>query len=451
MNPWMDAEHHAEMAQQFIARGQWRRALHALSTAIELAPDRPHWYAGLGMAYEVLGQPLEAAEAYQQAIDLGLRDTQTLLRLTLCLIRSNRCESALRQLEQLTRREPDCEQAYCQQILAYGKLGQQEDARLMFDVVMQTNEHSAQAHDYLAHSHVVRQEYDAAVKLWERVLELDPTYPGVLSHLGQAHMQVGRLGRARKLLRQHLRREPQDLDSTLTLARLLLVMNRNSEADEVLRIAAENHPGSAPVQLALGDVALKNGHLDAAASRFRRAISLDPACPGARLGLAMILADEDKETQARSLLLAELACDGHTSGQMLKLCALLIRLGMAARAVGLLTSMLEANDAMPLFQRRRERAEAYHHRGAALLYAGEAQRGMADVRRALRYDRTHAMAMQNMILAYLETNQPLHAGVLLRRYRRYRRLNSTMRRLAWRWRWQMRRRRVARWLPWRVG
>ena len=445
MNQWMDAEYHARMAQQFLDAGQWRKAMRALETALDLSPNRVEWVMGLGMTHEALEDPASAAQAYQRAIELGMDDLETQLRLTHNLIQSGRWQSAVHRLEAITSADPDCEEAYCQQILAYAKLGDHHQAQLMFDIVMQTDEDNAQAYDYLAHSHVMQQRFDIALRLWEKVLELDPVYPGVLAHLGQAYLKVGRLGRSRKLLRRHLRRHPDDVEAMVMLGRLLVAMKRHAEADETFRIAAEMSPGSASVHLALGELALMHGHLDAAGTRFRRAAELEPGCPGARLGLAMIALDEGQWQEARSLLIAESACEHHSAAQLLKIAELLMHVGLAHRATGLLTSALSSTDE-PVFVQRRQRAAAFHHRSTAMFALDQSQHGIADGRRTLRLERTHAMALQNLVLAYLDQGQPLHAGVLLRRYHKSQPMTPLMCRLAWRWRWAMRSRRVRRWV-----
>lgn len=443
MNQWMDAEHHAQMAQQFLEAGEWRKALNALRAALDLSPHRTEWQLGLAMTHEALGEPLQAADAYQRAIDIGADDLETQLRLTHNLIQAGHCLRAIARLEVITATIPSCEEAYCQQILAYAKLGDHAMARVMFDIVMQTDEHNARAYDFMAHSFAARQQFDIALRLWEKTYELEPAYPDVLANLGQAYVKVGRLGRARKLLRRHLRVQPEDVDAMVVLGRLLIAMDRHAEADETFRIAAELSPSSAPVHLALGELAMLHGHLDAAEARFRRALSLAAGCAGARLGLAMIAWDEGQRQEAKSLLIAEAACDGHSPAQLLKLCGMMMRVGLAHRAAGVLTAAIEC-DNEPVFVQRRDLAAAHHHRSAAMFELGQVDAGIADARKTLRLERTHEMAMHNLVLAYLDRGSLWHAGVVLRRYRKSRPATPQMCRLAWRWRWAMRRWRLRR-------
>lgn len=441
----MDAEHHARMAQQFLDAGEWRKARHALEAALELSPNRVEWLQGLGMTHEALNEPLAAAAAYQRAIEVGASDTGTILRMTHNLIQADRCRAAIEQLQRLTDQRPSCEEAYAQQILAYAKLGDHDEARVMFDIVMQTDEDNTMAYDYLARSFAMQQRHDVAIRLWEKAAEIEPNHADLLAHLGQAYLRVGRFGRARKLLRKHLRLQPNDVDSMVTLGRLLVAMNRHAEAEETFRIASEMAPGSAAVQLSLGELALMHGHLDGASTRFRRALDLDPGVAGARLGLAMIACDEGRQAEARHLLVTESTCDNHSPGQLLKISALMIRLGLASRAAGLLGSCLNETE-QPIFVQRRHRADAYHHRANAMFALNKLEAGIRDARQTVRLDRAHTLAMQNLILAYLNAGKSLHAAVMLRRYRKRRPMTPLVQRLAWRTKWALRGRRLRRWV-----
>lgn len=439
----MDAEHHARMAQQFLDAGEWHKAQHALEAALELSPNRVEWLHGLALTHEALNDPLAAAHTYQRAIKAGDEDTATLLRMTANLIDADQPRVALKHLQDLTASQPDCTEAYTQQILAHAHLGDHAEAQVMFDIVMQTDEYDAQAYDHLARSLAMQQRHDVAIRMWEKAAELDPHHTHVLAKLGESYMRVGRFGRARKLLRKHLRRHPDDVDSLVLLGRLLVVMNRHAEAEETFRIASEMAPSSAAVQLSLGELALMHGHLEGASTRFRRALDLDAGVAGARLGLAMIAMDEGREAEARNLLITEATCENHTAGQVLKLSSLMIQLDLASRAIGLLTSCLHDTD-QPIFVQRRHRADAYHHRAHALFSLGKLQAGIADARETLRLDRAHSLAMQNLILAYLDARRPLQAAAVLRRYRKRRPMTPLMQRLAWRCKWALRGRRIQR-------
>ncbi len=104
-------------------------------------------------------------------------------------------------------------------------------------------------------------------------------------NLGVAHFERGDLEGAEAAFGHALRRNPNHVDSLLTLCKVRLDLSRAAEAEAACRRAAELRPDSAAVhqQLALALEAI--GRRNEAVLHYRRALAIEPGAPTATRAL----------------------------------------------------------------------------------------------------------------------------------------------------------------------
>jgi hypothetical protein len=130
------------------------------------------------------------------------------------------------------------------------------------------------------------------------------------------------------------------------------------------------------------------------------------------LALARVKQRRGDPAAAQAHLRAELDLPGHSPAQALELARLLIDLRMPRPAIALLTPVIES--ASELGIEDGQLATALLHRGVARMLTRDMSDGIADCRRALRLAPRNVVAMQNLVLAYIEERQFRRARYWLR-------------------------------------
>jgi Tfp pilus assembly protein PilF len=476
MNDWQDpqdaAEKHARKAEGFFKAGQWSDALRELRQALRKDPDRPDFIVGMGMALEALGRSRAARKAYRKATVAPELTTPTLLGLSAGLLRVQDAELAVETLNRAIAQDRDNPLPYALLIPAFQQLGDTDQAELMFHHAVMLDDKHAPAYAYLADLLAQNGELDRAIWCWRKTAELAADFPGAYVNLARLLWRKGQTQRAREHYEKHIRQFPQDLQARMELGGLLAAMNQHAEAATLFRDVLEQNPDVAPAHRALGELSLLQGHLDAAEKRFRKAAELQPDQPGVYLGLARVHLQRGQLGEAHDAVSLELNNPDPSGRLALALARMLIELRRPAEAVDVLNPWLEfseptddrpapqpseeldadslldppadaeaaalANADAPLREQSPAiAADALICRGVGLLQTTRMDRGIADLRGALRFRPDHPLALFNLAIASMERKQFRRAAVWLRRARSHRPDDKDLRKLSrkLRWRW----------------
>lgn len=441
MNDWSEAEHHAQRGRRLYEAGQWDRALDELRIAVRSNPYQADWHFGMGLILDAMGRHREAAQAFEQALELRGEDAETLVHLGVDLLHSDQCMRAIAVLQRAGEMEPQCEATYCYRIAAHARLGQHDQAELMFYLARQVVDECPRCYDHLAESLAQRGQLERAIWCWQQTLRLQRTAMEIHRKLAAAHWQLGRHERARRELLAYLRFRPHNVETLMQLGRLLVEMERFADASERFRQVLAIEPGCAEAHHRLGELAVKIGHLDAAVDRLRRAEQLQPNRPGLNRLLAEIARQRGSIERCRALLLQESACRQDDPAQLLALARAMIEVDMPDAVVELLSPHLDAEAAFSPLHEPADRATALICRAVAHLVAGRLTPGIRDCRAGLRLVPNHEAALHNLVLANLEAGRWRRAAVWLRRARQQGVWHAGLRRLSW----HVRRQRLLRW------
>jgi tetratricopeptide (TPR) repeat protein len=128
-----------------------------------------------------------------------------------------------------------------------------------------------------------------ALPYFEKLVQLDPTVPGVQNDLGLAMAKLGRLQEAAAAYEAALGISPNFAEAHNNLGVALSEMNRPEEAMVHLERALQLKPQMDTVHFNLGNTLIRLGRLDEAVIRFREAIEINPkyAASYANLGTAL--------------------------------------------------------------------------------------------------------------------------------------------------------------------
>ncbi len=116
-----------------VRTGDYRNGMAGLDSLLNAAPNYPYFWEAKGDALSRAGRPQDAIAPLQRAVSLAPNDPGLKVTLATALIASGNqanLDQAVRNLLQVTTRDPDHGQAFEQLALAYGRLNRVPDAEL---------------------------------------------------------------------------------------------------------------------------------------------------------------------------------------------------------------------------------------------------------------------------------------------------------------------------------
>ncbi len=433
MSDWNQAEHHAERARRFYQAGQWEKALAELNRAIASNPQQGDWHFGKGLTLDALRRFDEAVASFEEAWRLRGDDVETMLHLSVDLIRADKPKRAIEVLEKVAAVDPDCESSFCYRIAAYAQLGDHEAAETMFYLARQLSDECPVCLDHLAQSLATRGNYTKAQWCWQQVVKIEPRFPGVHLNLARLYWKTGRGERAEQEYQQHLREDPGDAPTRLEYGQLLLEEDRRAEAAEQFNRVLEFDATQTRALLHLGELALADGHYDAAQKLLERTAQQQPDLPGLKLRQAQLLFQRDKLSKARELALEEITTPGLNPSQALELGRLLIELQTPGPVPRLLESFISkaVEQGYPV----ELHATLLLCRGVSRLLDEQYHAGIRDCQRAHRLNPRHLLAPHNLVLAYLHERRWRRAFFWMRKALTLAPKDKDLKRLRWRLRY----------------
>jgi tetratricopeptide (TPR) repeat protein len=156
-----------------------------------------------------------------------------------------------------------------------------------------------------ARAQVCQQENnpDGAITELRRAIECFPNDPTWYQELAMLLQNVGAYDDAENQYRAARQLQPDDPDIVLSLAHLLEMSNKGTEALQELETATAKWSTHVPAWCQLGRVRLMMGQQEAAHQAFQTALHLDPVEPLALLGLAQYHGMREQWEEERSYVL----------------------------------------------------------------------------------------------------------------------------------------------------
>jgi Flp pilus assembly protein TadD len=404
MSDWHEAEDLVERAQAHFEAGRFERAADHLRRAIAMDPSHFEWHFNLGVSLEATGQHALAAAAFERASTLGPDDPHAAMLAGVNLLHADRALDAIRWFEAAHHLDRDNPDSLVHRINAYARLGQHEQAEVMFYLALQLNPGFAPAHGVMGRVLADQGQFERAIPCLREAARLEPDAPGVYADLARAYAATGRHERARQLYFKELRLDPGNREALLELGQLLARLNRPGEASEKFRRVLELEPHDPQARHHLAILAMNDRRLDEAIAEFEVLTRLESAGLGARRRLAECLLSRGRAGDAAAAsrhLQGEIERyqedpDGFAGEDLADLAALLLDAKQSALAADLYKD---------LGRRRPDDAEIMHLWAVALFDAGRRDEGRAIARRVLALRPGHAPSLHNLALSCLQDGQ----------------------------------------------
>lgn len=229
------AETYGELGQLYLAYDLGRAAEACLHNASVLAPEEFRWHYLLATRYQQERRLDDALASFEEALARRPRDLPALIRLGQVRLAQDELEEATAAFERALEVEPSAAAAWAGQAKAAAARGEPE----------------------------------IAVRHFEKALELEPDASALRYPLAIAYRELGRIDKARVELQRR-----GDVEAAFE--------------DPLIVKLAELAAGSG-IHVMAGNRALRQGHVEAAIDRYRRALAANPRSFEAHQALAAVL------------------------------------------------------------------------------------------------------------------------------------------------------------------
>ncbi len=257
---------HANLGTIAYQQGRYGQAVQAFSEALRLNPSLGDAQALLGLSQLRSGHTKEGRKALGKSWG-HIRDKELRIDAGIELIRldqqQNQWEPAVDIVRELAAISPADPRVLYLSYRIYSELA----AHAVNTLTKQAPE-SAQMHQILGEAAGMQNDIAGAIAEYQKVLQIDPHFPGVHYELGQAMLASSQDESSRQGAKQEFETE----------------------------LAAD--PNNADAELGLGEAYSREGNSEAAAQHYRRALHLRPEFADAHLALAKVLAASGKEAEA---------------------------------------------------------------------------------------------------------------------------------------------------------
>jgi len=272
------------LALNYIRANQKEKAAAVLEEIIKREPLHYGIYNYLGEVYEDLNQDEKAISDYQQSLVINPNQLMPYLRLALLEIQSKQYDSATKSLNAAKEKFPTTyfvpyyfgllhsqQKDYSKAVVSFA------DAEALAAASPDEMKLDSRFYFYYAAACERLGDFDKAVSLFHKCLQLDPENDGACNYLGFMWADKGvHLEEALELIQKAVKLDPNNGAYIDSLGWVLFKLGRTDEALIQMRRAVELTKDDATVLDHLADVLLKLGKTDEALLALRRAKGLDP-------------------------------------------------------------------------------------------------------------------------------------------------------------------------------
>jgi len=391
-NSRLSAEEHIERAKDFQSKGNTRSSILELKNAVQKDPNNAQARWLLGTIYLDMRLGSDAETQLNKAVELGISPQSARIPIARAQLYQGNFQNILDTLPAVDEDEP----GLLAQILdlrgnALLGLGKYDEGCSAFERAIQVDANFASAYLGRARCKYKEGQPGLALESAKHAATLDPSHLNAWYLQGDLHRTLNQTDEALAAYDRALEIQPDDFDALTFKAMTLLSVQRNKEAEDVIKRLEKLRP-QAPqtnyLNAYLFHLQEKNTE---AANLLQRVIKDTPNNPQAQLLYGTINYALKNDEIALSSLNKALVLTEIPEARIL-LAATQLRMGSPADAVKTLTPILVEGS----------NPKAYLLAGQAMLNQGEIEKGMAYLSRA------SSMAPKDMVIrSALAQNQLL--------------------------------------------
>ncbi|MFW9992515.1 MAG: tetratricopeptide repeat protein [Candidatus Odinarchaeota archaeon] len=249
LNPkYSDAWMELGIVQYF--QGKREEALVSLQEAAKYK----NWYLvyfNLGRTYDILGRIDEAREFYLKALKKNSKDFKSWANLTAIYVKLGQLDEAITAGERALELEPGDHIAKINLSIAYQKAKRTIESKKIVDELLTSHGSNVTVLEHLAVGRMLENDYQGAVELYGRIVELEGVSAFNLPDLSVAYDKLGRGAEAVQVVEKYLAVNPDDLKVRFLLGEIFIHLNQFEQAINQFEIISERDKSYETVLLKL--------------------------------------------------------------------------------------------------------------------------------------------------------------------------------------------------------
>jgi tetratricopeptide (TPR) repeat protein len=128
----------------------------------------------------------------------------------------------------------------------------------------------------LGHNAMDRNEYEVSISHYQRLVEMNPSYPGARYNIGRAHQSLDNIGEAIDNFRQAIEIEPGHINAYAELALLYVSKDQRSMAHKVIEEGIAANPDNPDLHLLLVSQYIESKDFVRAEEHMKEAERIEP-------------------------------------------------------------------------------------------------------------------------------------------------------------------------------
>ncbi|HWB74802.1 MAG TPA: tetratricopeptide repeat protein [Nannocystaceae bacterium] len=265
-----------EEAAKLIEKGDLAGAEAVIDKALGQHEDNHELWFAKGVVRQGQNDDAGAEQAWNKALELRPEFVPAIHGTGAIRLAKGDFDAAIDKFTQALRLEPDFADAHYNLGLALLGNKEKEKAIQAFERAVKLAPNDATFLVQLADMYVQIEKPDSALPLVKHAQEVAPDLPTAYLVQGHALVKKGDFEGAIVAFTATLKRDPDDLDARLGLARAQQRAGKLPEAAKQLELLSQAVPDSNVVWAEWGSVLAKQGDLPGALAKFDKALAIDP-------------------------------------------------------------------------------------------------------------------------------------------------------------------------------